>query len=271
MSNEIMGRSGEEMKKTGLLLSAMLLLGGCQAADEEKKAEKETTGTAKEEKQVSEASGLQLEAAFFNEVKQVDGKAVITNPENVLALVNKQFALPGDYKPSDLVRPNVPFSFGNQDIEKSYMRKEAAEAMEEMFQAAEKEGIHLFAVSGYRSYERQEQILANQIAEVGEEKALEAVAPPGSSEHQTGLTMDISAESVQFDLVQEFETTTEGQWLAKNAHTFGFILRYPKNKEDITYYMYEPWHFRYVGKEAAKDIFENGWTLEEYFKNVKKI
>ncbi|WP_338754766.1 M15 family metallopeptidase [Bacillus sp. FJAT-52991] len=262
------------MKKTGLLLSAVLLLGGCQSADEEKKAEKEKTEAVKEEKaekKVNQPSGPQLEAAFFNEVKQVDGKAVIANPENVMALVNKEFALPGDYKPADLVRPNVPFSFGNQDIEKSYMRKEAAEAMEEMFQAAEADGIHLFAVSGYRSYERQQQILANQIAKVGEEKALEAVAPPGSSEHQTGLTMDISAESVQFDLVQSFETTPEGQWLEKNAHQFGFILRYPKNKEDITHYMYEPWHFRYVGKDAAKDIFENDWTLEEYFNNVEKI
>ncbi|MGM7635281.1 M15 family metallopeptidase [Bacillus sp. Hm123] len=263
-----MGKSGDEMKKTGLLLSAVLLLGGCQSADEEKKVEKETT---QEEKKVSQPSGPQLEAVFFNEVKQVDGQAVIANPENVLALVNKEFTLPGEYKPADLVRPNVPFSFGNQDIEKSYMRKEAAEAMEEMFQAAEQDGIYLFAVSGYRSYERQQQILANQIAKVGEEKALEAVAPPGSSEHQTGLTMDISAESVQFDLVQSFETTPEGQWLEQNAHQFGFILRYPKNKEDVTQYMYEPWHFRYVGKDAAKDMFEKGWTLEEYFNNVEKI
>ncbi|HZG73861.1 MAG TPA: M15 family metallopeptidase [Chondromyces sp.] len=258
------------MKKWITGLSAVLFLTGCQEynATKEPQPKQETQEGTKTEQQ---PAGPQLESVYFNNIKEVGGKPTIMNPNNIMALVNKEFALPGDYVPKDLVRPKVEFSFGDQDIEKSYLRKEAAEALERMFQVAKQDGIHLFAVSGYRSYERQVTILENEIAESGEEKAVQAVAPPGQSEHQTGLSMDISAESVQFDLVQEFETTKEGQWLAEHAHLFGFILRYPKGKEDITGYMYEPWHFRYVGEKAAHEIYKNGWTLEEYFNHVQKI
>ncbi|KKB38543.1 D-Ala-D-Ala carboxypeptidase VanY [Bacillus thermotolerans] len=272
------------MKKASWLLTGALLLSGCQQVSEtadsgsekpaEEQAEKiEPVATEQETAgQPKTSPGPQLEAAYFNQIKQIDGKAVIANPENPLVLVNKEFALPAEYKPQDLVRPNVEFSFGDQDIDKSYIRKEAAAGLEKMFAAAKEAGIQLYAVSGYRSYERQQEIMNNQIASVGSfEKAAETVAPPGQSEHQSGLAMDISAESVKFDLVQSFEHTKEGQWLANNAHKYGFILRYPKDKENITKYAYEPWHFRYVGVKAATEIFENQWTLEEYFKEVEKI
>lgn len=215
---------------------------------------------------------LTLEATFFNVVKEVDGKEVIQNPDNVLTLVNKQFSLPADYEPKNLVRPDVNFSFGSQDIEKSYLRKEAARALEKMFTGAKKEkNLDLFAVSGYRSYKRQQEVFGAKAASVGEEKAVQVVAFPGQSEHQTGLTMDISSQSAGFRLEESFEKTAEGKWLRDNAHRYGFIMRYPKGKEAITGYSYEPWHFRYVGKDAAKIIFENDWTLEEYFNIVEKI
>jgi D-alanyl-D-alanine carboxypeptidase len=83
--------------------------------------------------------------------------------------------------------------------------------------------------------------------------------------------MDISSKSNNLDLDSNFANTNEGKWLAENAHRFGFILRYPIEKETITHYEYEPWHFRYVGTKAAAVIFENDWTLEEYFQEVKKI
>ncbi|KMY54534.1 peptidase M15 [Bacillus sp. FJAT-27231] len=262
------------MKKTGWLLTAALLLSGCQQLDgKEKQESHQEKSVSEKQPPAKEASaGPKLEAVYFNKIKEVNGKKVITNPENIMVLVNKQFSLPGDYTPPDLVRPKVAFSFGEQDIEKSHMRKEAAEALEKMFAGAKQEQVQLFAVSGYRSYKRQVEIMNNQIASAGSfEKAAQAVAPPGQSEHQTGLTMDISAESVNFDLLQSFETTKEGQWLANNAHKYGFILRYPKGKEKVTEYMYEPWHFRYVGVKAAEEIFRHGWTLEEYFNNVEKI
>ncbi|OMP65685.1 M15 family metallopeptidase [Domibacillus epiphyticus] len=257
------------MKRSAVcLLTAAVLLGGCSFNNDSVKEKQETTSPA-QEPAAREESGPVLDASYFNEVKVMDGKEVIQNPENPMVLVNKEFALPSDYSPPDLVRPNVMYSFGDQDIEKSYMRKDAAAALEKLFAGAKQDGLFLFAVSGYRSYERQEEILAAGAAANGEEKALESIAPPGMSEHQSGLAMDISSESNSFELNQEFELTEEGKWLKEHAHEYGFILRYPKGKEDITRYIYEPWHFRYVGKETAAVIAENDWTLEEYFDKVK--
>ena len=212
-----------------------------------------------------------LEAVYFNEIMTVDGKRIIQNPTNHMVLVNKQFSLPDGYAPEDLIRPTVLFSFGEQDIEKAYLRNEAAKALESMFTEAIKQDIHLFAVSGYRSFDRQRAVFDAEVSKYGEEKAIQAVAIPGSSEHQTGLAMDISSQSANFELSEEFGETPEGKWAEENAHRFGFILRYPKGKEEITGYKFEPWHFRYVGKEAAAVIFEKQLTLEEYFEIVKKI
>lgn len=241
-----------------------------QEVTSEKNVEEEEQSEQREENQPEQAE-LTLEAALFNEIKVVDGKNIIQNPTNTMVLVNKEFSLPDGYAPGDLVRPNVLFSFGDQDIEKSYLRKEAADALEFMFTEGKKVGIDLFAVSGYRSFDRQVAVYNAEVAKFGEEKAIEAVAFPGSSEHQTGLAMDLSSKSANFELSEHFGETKEGKWIAENAHHFGFILRYPKGKEDITGYKYEPWHFRYVGKEAAKIIFEKQLTLEEFFNIVQKI
>lgn len=218
-----------------------------------------------------EQGEIVLEEKYFNQLTEENGLSIITNPENVLSLVNKQQALPASYTPTDLVSPNVAFSFGNADIEKRYIRQEAALALEEMFTAASNNGISLYAVSGYRSFYRQEAIFNAEVKAVGEEKAKQLVAVPGQSEHQTGLAMDISSKSVNFELVEAFGETEEGKWVESNAHHFGFIIRYPKGKEAITGYQYEPWHLRYVGKEKAKIIFEKNMSLEEFFEQVKKM
>lgn len=192
-----------------------------------------------------------------------DGKVIVDNTDDILVLVNKNRNLPSDYVPDDLVFPNVRFTFEGFD-EKKQMRKEAAEALEELFKAAEEEGIYLFAVSGYRSYNRQKYLFDTRAARDGFEEANKLTAYPGQSEHQTGLAMDVSCQSVGFDLTQKFGQTVEGIWLKENAHKFGFIIRYQEDKVDITGYSYEPWHIRYVGKEAAKEIYERNITLEEY-------
>jgi zinc D-Ala-D-Ala carboxypeptidase len=214
---------------------------------------------------------LTLDDVFFNQIKEVNGQRIILNPENTMALVNKQFELPETFLPNDLIRPNVSFSFGNQKIDKSLLRKEAALALEKMFSEAKQSGIEVFAVSGYRSYEYQDGLFQAEVKKVGRAKAMEAVAFPGQSEHQTGLAMDISSKSVGMMLTEDFGASKEGIWLANNAHRFGYILRYPEGKESITGYQYEAWHFRYVGIEAASIIYKNKWTLEEYFNIVKKI
>lgn len=261
------------------LLSAAVLLGtGCTMTEQKQNDTAKTQNTAnasKDAKDQKSDSSLEdqdfiLESKYFNQIKDVDGLPMIQNPENIMALVNKEYALPGNYAPSDLTVPDVAFSF-TEDIDKRYIRKEAAKALEEMFSAAKKEGYELVAVSGYRSYDRQKAIYNNEVSQKGEEKAKEAVAYPGQSEHQTGLAMDISSKSNGFALSEEFGNTKDGQWVEKNAYKYGYIIRYPKNKEDITKYKYEPWHLRYVGKKAAKAIQEHDLTLEEYFKQVKKI
>ncbi|ESU30170.1 hypothetical protein G3A_23245 [Bacillus sp. 17376] len=284
------------MKKTLLLIVLPILLTGCapiepylekipylgeklvgqdgqadQPSDVVEDTETDPNNNEQTEEDITSEDELTLEAAYFNVVQNTDGKNVIQNPQNTMSLVNKIFGLPENYIPADLVRPSVPFSFGDAKLEKSLIRVEAADALEKMFAGARNDGIELAAVSGYRSYGRQEALFNAEVNKVGEEKALQAVARPGSSEHQTGLTMDISSKTNNFNLNEQFGSTKEGVWLAHNAHKYGFILRYPKGKEGITGYMYEPWHFRYVGVKAATEIYENEWTLEEYFENVKKI
>ncbi|MFN2745717.1 MULTISPECIES: D-Ala-D-Ala carboxypeptidase VanY [unclassified Bacillus (in: firmicutes)] len=263
------------------ILSAAVLLGAGCSMNEEKNADSaqpqntaNTNQDAKDqktnEKKDLEDQDFVLESKYFNQIKEVDGLPTIQNSDNILALVNKDYALPGDYAPADLTVPDVEFSF-TEDIDKRYIRKEAAEALEKMFNAAKKDGFELVAVSGYRSYDRQKVIYDNEVSQKGEEKAKEAVAYPGQSEHQTGLAMDISSRSNGFALNEDFGNTKDGKWVEENAYKYGFIIRYPKNKEDITKYKYEPWHLRYVGKKAAKVIKEHDLTLEEYFEKVKKI
>lgn len=189
---------------------------------------------------------------------------VVKNVDDILVLVNKKRNLPADYIPSDLVKPDVNFSF-KEDIPKRYLRKEAAEALEKLFEEAKQDNIILYAVSGYRSYNRQKTLFDNKSNQVGPEAANLVVAYPGQSEHQTGLAMDVSSQSANFALEEYFEDTPEGKWLKDNAHRAGFIIRFKKDATDITGYSYEPWHIRYVGEDVAKEIYERDIVLEEYF------
>lgn len=262
------------MTKTTLTiaLATLLLVTGCQEQDSKQiEDKKESSQVEISSEQMNDDNTLTLPAQYFNQVLEIDGKSVIQNYENTLALVNKTYYLPDAYIPSDLIRADVQYSFGDVEVEKALLRQEAALALEKMFEAAKNDNISLFAVSGYRSYKRQEEVFNAESVKSGEEYAKSVVAIPGQSEHQTGLAMDISAESVQFDLIESFEDTAEGQWLAEHAHEYGYILRYPKGKEEITGYSFEPWHFRYVGINFAKTIYDKKLTLEEYFDIVKEI
>lgn len=185
-------------------------------------------------------------------------------PNSITALINKEYGLPSDYIPEDLEMPNVlfdeiPFS------EKKLLRTEAARALEGLFNRALKEDIELYAVSGYRSYKRQYEIFTKNLRTKGKTHTLKYSAIPGTSEHQSGLTMDVSCKSINFRLIESFEDTPEGIWLSNNSHHFGFIIRYPKDKVDITGYAYEPWHIRYVGKSLATFLYKNSLSLEEYY------
>lgn len=187
-----------------------------------------------------------------------------TNPESITVLVNKSYPLGEDYVPKDLTVPDIPFHEPGFE-EKKQLRKVAADAIEDMFEAAGKEGLGLCGVSGYRSYDRQNEIYTNNLRTKGITYTEQYSAKPGYSEHQTGLAMDISTASIHYSLDERFFDTPEGEWVSKNAHLYGFIIRYPKDKSSITEYAYEPWHIRYVGVELATLLYENNLTLDEYY------
>ena len=170
-------------------------------------------------------------------IEQINGLYYI----NGILIVNKTYDLPSTYEPGDLVS-----EFKN-NFEK--MQKDAAN-----------EGINLKIISGFRSYNKQKNIYNNYVARDGQALADRYSARPGHSEHQTGLAADINS------LDQSWEYTDEGKWLNNNCHKYGFIIRFVKGKENITGYMFEPWHIRCVGEELAKQLYNNGnWiTLEEY-------
>lgn len=188
---------------------------------------------------------------------------VIENPDVLDVFVNKNFQLSEHYAPKDLVCPDIQTIQGhnNQTI---LLREEAAIQAEKMFQAAKKEGFDLIAKSGYRSYQTQARLYQKYVQNYGTDYANQVSAKPGHSEHQTGLALDITTQSMNYELHQSFANTPEGKWLKNHAPQYGFILRYPKGRESETGYIYEPWHFRYVGTELAQWLTENEWLLEEY-------
>lgn len=189
------------------------------------------------------------------------------DPTDTLILVNKYNRAPA--VPITLVKPDVPPT-REAISENIYMQPEAAAALEKLFAGAKDEGLTLLATSGYRSYSTQKAIFDRKLKTMSERAANASVAKPGYSEHQTGLAMDVEGlSSLGIGLVDDFGETPEGKWLAEHCHEYGFIIRYPKGKTDITGYIYEPWHIRYVGQEAAAEIAALDITFEEYILLVR--
>ncbi len=191
--------------------------------------------------------------------------------DGILRLVNRELRITKDYVPADLVTPRVA-TRKKSLVKNILMREKAARALEDMFEAARIEAGHtLYAASGYRSYGIQ-QILFNQKVEAvgSRDQAQKTVAPAGTSEHQLGLAMDVQAPS-QLNLNRAFGDTEEGQWVAKNAHRFGFIIRYKREWTDVTGYLYEPWHIRYIGVAHAMAVHSLDIPLEHYIGVVKQL
>ena len=176
-----------------------------------------------------------------------------TRFHGTILLVNESHPLKQDYEPEGLVNlftQRHSFRLASSEI---YLTWETYSAAQEMFAAAEAEDVNGFIItSGYRSWERQQEIYNESEPGLAQK--------PGCSEHQTGLSFDVTAENSG----DGFESTRQYAWLMANCWKYGFIQRYPANKSDITVISYEPWHYRYVGKEAAKAIVESGLTLEEF-------
>lgn len=172
-------------------------------------------------------------------------------------LVNKYYSLPDKYAPTDIVTVSNWYSYGTITI-----KSEVYEAFKNMFNAAKKENITLIINSGYRTYESQKEVYDYYKNINGEEYADGYAARPDFSEHQTGLSIDVITYGTAG---KDFDKTDSFKWLQKHAHEYGFILRYPKGKEEITGYAYESWHYRYLGKDLATKVKKSGLTYDEYY------
>ncbi|MCG1010851.1 M15 family metallopeptidase [Salinicoccus sp. ID82-1] len=218
--------------KAGMLL-ALLLMAGCGVTlSEEQMALHENFERTYEPAQIGNLEALP-------NVEVIDG---VTYVDGIL-IVNKEISLPPDYAPG--------------------LQPEVVAAYQQMFQDGAARGLDFVLVSDFRSYDYQAQLYSNYVARDGQEAADQYSAKPGHSEHQTGLAIDVGSADSATTLKVSFGDTPEFQWMKDVAHEYGFIIRYLEGKEDITGYMYEPWHLRYVGEEAEA-IYESGLTLEEY-------
>lgn len=173
-------------------------------------------------------------------------------------LVNKDNPLPRAYIPNNLVLADSKYK------DNIYIDKVVKEAFDRLKQDAKNYGYNIDIVSGYRDYDYQEKIYNKLLEEKGFAYAITRIAEPGKSEHQTSLALDFCIYKdekcyIEHDIQDKIET----RWIHQNCYRYGFILRYPEGKEDITKYSYEPWHLRYVG-DMASNIYNNNLTLEEY-------
>lgn len=180
----------------------------------------------------------------------------ITNQDDLLVLVNKYHKLSNNYAPSDLETINSKYQWLGRS---NQLRHDAKIAFDEMCEAATKDNIYIYAGSGYRSYATQKALYNRYVNQDGFAAAETYSARASYSEHQTGLAMDIANKSGFIS-----KGDKEYEWLVNNSYKYGFILRYPEGKEKITGYMYEEWHYRYLGKDVAKDVYDSKLTYDEY-------
>ena len=193
---------------------------------------------------------LGLDYPFYQNIKTIE------YPHELLVLVNKYNKLPSNFSQYNLV--NMQKKHTVNDGKKYLLEATTYENYIKMYEDAKKEGLSLRVVSAHRTEDYQAMLYNNKVNSSGKVYADNYSARPGHSEHQTGMAVDINSVEGVFEYTQEFK------WLKKHAHEYGFILRYPKGKEWITGYSYEPWHYRYVGVDVAKVIYEEDITYEEY-------
>lgn len=214
----------------------------------------------------SQKAGQTNQTEQSNEPQEFDKDAhSLESPTSIWVIANKSRPLPADYRPADLLQPNVPILDSKSRDEMS-VRGTIAKPLETMLADAAAEGINLRLASGFRSYDLQQTYYESYVRTYGQAEADRFSARPGTSEHQTGLVVDLSTIGSSCYLDACFATEPGGKWVAENGHKYGFIVRYPESKESITGYIYEPWHLRYVGMDLAAEVNKQGGvTLEEFF------
>ena len=193
--------------------------------------------------------GLDIE--FYTNIQEV------TDYKKIDTLINKYYKLPDDYSLDDLISIDSKYKKSSTDFK---LRKEALEHLYEMIDAASEDNISLWVVSAYRTLSTQKSLFNNSVKNDGMDHALIYSAKPGHSEHNLGLAVDLNLASSKGN----FDKTKEYEWLKQNSYKYGFIERYPKGKEFITGYGFEPWHYRYLGIDLATNVYLEGVTYEEY-------
>lgn len=213
---------------------------------------KEEIVLPKEKDTIKEKNNCPVPEKIYDDYSYLDVGQIISIPDTT-------------YTPPDLVELA-------KDITKyptTCLRKEAADALVTMITDAKKDGYSIKVSSAFRSYDTQKFLLDRSIKN-GNKEATRRIAKPGHSEHQLGLAVDLTSPSIHNDSsTTKFEGTKEYAWLQKNAHLYGFEESYPKDKEHVTGYMHESWHYRYVGPTYAAEISESGQTINEYLKAKK--
>ncbi|MBR3895146.1 MAG: M15 family metallopeptidase [Clostridia bacterium] len=281
----------KKIRAAALLLALLCCLGGCIQLPKTEPSETAGSGeTPKEEVTV----GKHHETAVYTYSTEVDEETLKTGlSKEYLLLANKNCVLGEDYVPENLV--SLPRAWTTRSMK---LERRAAAALSEMVEEMLAAGVSdTYVTSAYRTYAYQQarfdEYRANEMKDITEDAyavlgydhiynkylvnhrtgldaqdaervVLSYSARPGTSEHQTGLCVDFITEGMGGKLDASFENYEAYTWLSQNAYRFGFILRYPKDKTEITGYQYEPWHYRFVGREAATDIYFSGLTLEEY-------
>lgn len=190
----------------------------------------------------------------------------LDDPTSLWVIVNKHRPLdPKKYVPADLAPPHVPLRITSSTDEMS-LRPEAARALEKLYQDAKQSGVELMVASAYRGYMYQQSLYYTYVERQGQAEADTQSARPGHSEHQTGWAVDVEPTTRKCEVEACFADTPEGKWVAANAYKYGFVIRYQKDEQATTGYIYEPWHLRYVGKALAEELHKQGDpTLEEFF------
>ena len=206
-----------------------------QTVSETEQTQAETTAVS--DTAVSVGGDVEVTTSEISETSVETSKTEITYIDGIL-VANKTYALPSDYAPG--------------------VSSEAQAAFDAMQADAAAMGLNIYISSAYRSYDYQTGLYQRYVEKSGQAEADRYSARPGHSEHQTGLAFDLNTIS------DEFKDTAEGKWVAENCHEYGFIIRYPEDKESVTGYMYEPWHIRYLGVETATAVYNSGLCLEEY-------
>lgn len=199
---------------------------------------------------------VMLELPGASPIMPIDGD--YNDNASLWRVVSKDYPLDNASSYVPVLAPaSLPSAYGHQ------LREEPTEAARTMFADAKSAGYNLIVGSGYRSYSTQQTIFNNYASQYGEAKANTFSARPGQSEHQTGLGFDVARADRKCFIDDCFGSMPEAKWIAENSYKYGFIVRYPADKTDITKYQYEPWHLRYVGKDLAKALHESGLTLDE--------